>query len=208
MLEADSADGVLALSQRIAPRVEQLVASHAIDDVELPSRYLPSIATQLARQKKLPERAALSASLDEAMRDLPFQPGTFAPFLDDVEKARTLPPLTLDAFSKTPFGTRLQAMLTQRGQRWFGLATFSGVRDAHAIETFAGGEPGVHILDLKASSESLVAQYRLRILQALGIALVMLARRCRRRVARCRNAHGTSSRRCRWRRFSSSPCCA
>ncbi len=66
-------------------------------------------------------------------------------------------------------------MLTQRGQRWFGLATFSGVRDAHAIETFAGGEPGVHMLDLKASSESLVAQYRLRILQALGIALVMLA---------------------------------
>ena len=33
-------------------------------------------------------------SLDEAMRDLPFQPGTFAPFLDDVEKARALPPLT------------------------------------------------------------------------------------------------------------------
>ena len=185
VLEADSADGVLALSQRIAPRVEQLVASHAIDDVELPSRYLPSIATQLARQKKLPERAALSASLDEAMRDLPFQPGTFAPFLDDVEKARTLPPLTLDAFSKTPFGTRLQAMLTQRGQRWFGLATFSGVRDAHAIETFAGGEPGVHILDLKASSESLVAQYRLRILQALGHRARHARGRGRRCVARC-----------------------
>ncbi len=175
VLEADSADGVLALSERVAPTVEKLVASHAVDDVELPSRYLPSVATQLARQKRLPNRAALSASLDEAMRDLPFQPDTFAPFLDDVEKARSLSPITLDAFAKTPFGTRLQAMLTQRGQRWFGLATFSGVRDAHAVENFVSGESGVHVLDLKASSESLVAQYRLRILRALGIALVLLA---------------------------------
>jgi predicted exporter len=175
VLEADSADGVLALSERVAPKVEQLVASHAVDDVELPSRYLPSIAAQLTRQKKLPDRATLSASLDQAMRDLPFQPDTFARFLDDVENARALPPLTLDAFAKTPFGARLQAMLTQRGQRWFGLATFSGVRDAHAVETFTTDEPGVHVLDLKASSESLVAQYRLRILQALGIALILLA---------------------------------
>jgi predicted exporter len=175
VLEADSADGVLALSERVAPKVEQLVDSHAIDDIELPSRYLPSTATQLARQRKLPDRATLSASLEEAMRDVPFQRGTFAPFLDDVEKARTLPPLTAEAFAKSPFGARLQAMLTQRGQRWFGLATFSGVHDAHAIETFASGEPGVHVLDLKASSESLVAQYRLRILQALGFALVLLA---------------------------------
>jgi predicted exporter len=175
VLEADSADGVLALSERVAPKVNALVASHAVDDVELPSRYLPSAATQLARQQKLPDRATLSASLDEAMRDTPFQPNTFALFLDDVEKARTLPPLTADAFSKSPFGARLQAMLTQRGHRWFGLATFSGVHDAHAIETFASGDPNVHVLDLKASSESLVAQYRLRILQALGIALVLLA---------------------------------
>jgi predicted exporter len=175
VLEADSADGVLALSERVAPKVDALVASHAVDDVELPSRYLPSAATQLARQQKLPVRATLSASLDEAMRDTPFQPNTFAPFLDDVEKARTLPPLTADAFAKSPFGARLQAMLTQRGHRWFGLATFSGVHDAHAIETFASGDSNVHVLDLKASSESLVAQYRLRILQALGIALVLLA---------------------------------
>jgi len=33
----------------------------------------------------------------------------------------------------------------------------------------------VHVLDLKGASESLVAQYRSRILQALGIALLLLA---------------------------------
>ncbi len=175
VLEADSADGVLTLSERISPQVEKLISSHAVDDVELPSRYLPSKTTQLARQAKLPDRDALSKELDEAMRDLPFQAGVFAPFLDDVEKARTLQPLTVDQFEKSPFGARLQAMITRRGQRWFGIATFSGVHDAQTLQTLAQSAGDVHVLDLKAASESLVAQYRARILQALGIALLLLA---------------------------------
>ncbi len=175
VLEADSADGVLALSERISPQVDTLISSHAVDDVELPSRYLPSNAVQLARQAKLPDRAALSKTLDAAMRDLPFQSGAFSPFLDDVETARGLQPLTVEEFANSPFGARLQAMITQRGQRWFGVATFSGVHDAQALQTLAATTGNVHVLDLKAASESLVAQYRVRILQALGIALLLLA---------------------------------
>lgn len=175
VLEADSADGVLALSERISPQVEKLISSHAVDDVELPSRYLPSAATQAARQAKLPDRQTLSKALDEAMRDIPFQPDVFAPFLDDVEKARALHPLTVAEFEKSPFGARLQAMIAQRGQRWFGVATFSGVHDAQALQTLASADGQVHVLDLKGASESLIAQYRARILQALGIALLLLA---------------------------------
>ena len=66
-------------------------------------------------------------------------------------------------------------MITHRGQRWFGVATFSGVHDAQALQTLADSAGDVHVLDLKAASESLVAQYRVRILQALGIALLLLA---------------------------------
>ena len=175
VLEADSADGVLALSERISPQVEKLISSHAVDDVELPSRYLPSVATQRARQSKLPDRQTLTKNLDDALRDLPFQPDAFSPFLDDVEKARLLQPLSADVFAKSPFGARLQAMLTQRGQRWFGLATFSGVRDPSALQQLTDASGNVHILDLKGASESLVAQYRARILNALGIALILLA---------------------------------
>ncbi len=175
VLESDSADGVIALSEKIAPRVDALIASHAIDDVELPSRYLPSIATQRARQAKLPDRAELSKALDTASADLPFQKDVFDPFLADVETARGLSPLSVDAFEKSPFGARLQSMLTQRGQRWFGLATFSGVHDAAALQTLATPDGHAHILDLKGASESLVMQYRARILDALGVALILLA---------------------------------
>ena len=49
---ADSADAVLQLSERITARVDQWISTHAVDDVELPSRWLPSLETQRARQAR------------------------------------------------------------------------------------------------------------------------------------------------------------
>ena len=173
VLQAPTADGVLALSERISPHVDQWIAAHAVDDVELPSRWLPSLATQRARQQKLPDRATLSTSLDAALADTDFQPGLFAPFLDDVETARHLPLLTPADFARSPFGARLQAMLVQRDGHWLGLAALSGVHDAAAIA--ADSSDAIRLLDLKAATEALVAQYRTRILIALGVALALLA---------------------------------
>ena len=181
VLHAADPDQLLALSESIEPRLDALVATHALEAAELPNRYLPSTATQRARQAKLPDRATLAAALAEASRDLPFRADLFKPFLDDVETARTLPPLTAAEFARAPFGARLASMLVQRDDGWLALATLSGVHDSAAIEAFAqstaapskGG--AVRLLDLKAASESLVVAYRERILRALGIALVLLA---------------------------------
>lgn len=176
ILRADSADGVLALGESLEPRLAELVQNGALDAVELPNRYLPSLATQRARQSKLPDRAALESALAEAQRDLPFRADLFAPFVDDVERARALPPLTAAEFSTSPFGARLASMLVHRDDGWLGLATLSGVRDADALAAFAGSTNGrARLLDLKAASESLVAAYRERILHALGLALGLLA---------------------------------
>ncbi|HKE47740.1 MAG TPA: MMPL family transporter [Rhodanobacteraceae bacterium] len=176
VLQAPDADRVLTLSESIEPRLDALVAQKALDAFELPSRYLPSLETQRARQAKLPDRATLSAALAEAGRDLPFRADLFAPFLDDVDVARSLPPLTADEFSRNPLGARLASMLVHRGEGWLALATLSGVRDAAALEAFAATTNGaVRLLDLKGASESLVIAYRERILRALGIALALLA---------------------------------
>jgi predicted exporter len=174
VLKAPTADGVLALSERISAQVDKWISTRVVDDVELPSRWLPSLATQRARQVKLPDRATLANALDAALANGDFQPGLFAPFLDDVGTARRLPLLTPADFARTPFGALLQAMLLERDGYWLGLATLSGVHDASGIAAAdTGGE--VRLLDLKAASEALVAQYRTRILIALGVALVLLA---------------------------------
>ncbi|HET8942778.1 MAG TPA: MMPL family transporter, partial [Rudaea sp.] len=119
VLQSSNAQGVLKLSESIDPQVKQWISAAVVDDVELPSRYLPSIATQRARQAKLPDRTTLTAAVDTALAGLSFQPNLFAPFIDDVQAARRLAPLTPDQFERSPFGARLQAMLVQRGGRWF-----------------------------------------------------------------------------------------
>lgn len=175
VLRASSAEGVLALSERIAPRVQRLVASHAVDGFELPSRFLPSAATQKTRQVKLPDIAQLQTALQQAMEGLPFRAGVFAPFVADVEAARKLPPLTPEAFEQSPLGARLESMLVQQGDDWVGLGTLSGVNDPAAFDALTKATGGtVHLLDLKASTESLVMAYRHRILIALGIAALLL----------------------------------
>ena len=176
VLEADSADGVLALSERVADDVDGLVARGAVDAVELPGRYLPSLATQQLRQQRLPTRDVLAAALAQAQQELPFRADLFTPFLDDVERARTLEPLTPARFAASPLGARLGAMLVERGGRWLGLGTVVGLHDAAAFEALSASSQGqVRLLDLKGASESLVAAYRERILHAFAIAIVLLA---------------------------------
>jgi predicted exporter len=175
VLRAQRADGVLALSERVASRLDALVGRHALEGFELPSRYLPSAATQRARQAKLPDRPELQARLQQAMQGLPFRRVVFEPVVDDVEAARNVPPLTPARFEQSPLGARLEAMLVQQGGGWVGLGTLSGVQDPAAFAALANETHGaVHLLDLKVATESLIVGYRHRILVALGIAAVLL----------------------------------
>jgi predicted exporter len=175
VLRARSADAVLDLSERVAPKLDALVGRQALEGFELPSRYLPSVATQRARQAKLPDRPELQARLQQAMQGLPFRSGVFAPFVNDVETARNLPPLTPARFEESPLGARLEAMMMRQGDGWVGLGTLSGVNDPGAFAALAAQTRGaVHLLDLKVATESLIVAYRHRILIALGIAAALL----------------------------------
>jgi predicted exporter len=175
ILQAPTEQGVLALSETLQPKVDALVAKHAVDALDLPSRYLPTVALQLARQKKLPDQATLRHALGEALQGMPFRADLFQPFLDDVAVARQLPPLTPARYAQSPLGQRLAATLVQRDGHWLGLGTVSGVHDVTALRALGENTNGtVRLLDLKAASESLVVDYRTRILQALLAAAVLL----------------------------------
>ncbi|MET0330659.1 MAG: MMPL family transporter, partial [Dyella sp.] len=175
LLRAPTEQGVLALSERLEPQVPKLIAAHALDALELPSIYLPSLVTQQARQRKLPARAALEASLAVATQGLPFRQQLFQPFVDDVALARQLPLLTPQRYAQSPLGQRLAAMLLPYDGQWLGLATISGLHDPRALQRLAEASAGqLRLLDMKDAAESLVASYRKRILQALLVAGVLL----------------------------------
>ena len=64
-----------------------------------------------ARRAQLPDAATLRTALEAAQAGTAFRPGAFAPFLADVERARTLPPLTLERARATPLGPQIDALL-------------------------------------------------------------------------------------------------
>ncbi|MBL8299903.1 MAG: MMPL family transporter [Rhodanobacteraceae bacterium] len=175
VIEASTADAVLAASEKLEPRLVQLQRDGAIGGYELPSRYLPSAATQRLRQSQLPDAATLRNALASAQQGLPFKPGSFDSFLRDVDAARGLPPLSAERYFASPLGLRLRAQLQARDGHWIGLVNLSGVADREALVRFAAApDTTARLLDLKHASESLVAAYRTRVLYSLAVASVLL----------------------------------
>jgi predicted exporter len=191
VVEAPSADEVLRRTEALVPQLDAMVKNGDIESYDQVARYLPSIEVQKRRQAVLPDRATLEASLTEASKGLQFKPGLFEPFVDDVEKARTLPPLTAENLAGTPLELLVGGMLLHHGDQWSGLITFGGVNRSEGLEKIARESGGsITLLDLKDASEALVARQRVHILWSLAIAAVLLiltvfaALRSPRRVAR------------------------
>jgi predicted exporter len=173
-LPARSADDALAAAERLQPALDRLVATRALAGYDIASRYLPSVATQRARQARLPDAATLRAMLDDAVAASPFRGDAFAPFLADVETARQASPLTARDLAGTPLATSLSGLLLAGGDHATALVSLSGIADVAAVARVARAH-GAQLLDLKQASESLVVAYRDRVLLALALAAVLLA---------------------------------
>lgn len=166
-----SAEEVLRRLERLEPTLRAMVDSGAIRAYDTPARYLPSVATQRARQGALPEADRLARRLARATQGLPFRDGLFEPFLDDVARARAAPPVTPADLADTAWGLAVRSLLVEQDDGWVGLAPLSGVADqsAPADAVAALADPAVLALDLKAESDSMVRTYRQ---QALALALL------------------------------------
>ena len=164
---------VLQASERLRPALDALVGKDALESYDLAARYLPSAATQRARQQALPEAAALQSMLRAVVADSPFNADAFDPFLADIETARQAAPLTRAKLHDTPLAASVEGLLLSGSGHATALVSLSGLHDPAAVARVAT-EHGAQLLDLKAASESLVAAYRGRVLAALGVAAVLL----------------------------------
>ncbi|MCC4593729.1 hypothetical protein LL974_21580, partial [Xanthomonas campestris pv. cannae] len=104
----------------------------------------------------------------------PFRADAFAPFLADLQAARSAPLLTARDLHGTPLATPVGGLLLERPDRTTALVSLTGLRDPAQLARAVQGS-GAQLLDLKDASESLVAAYRGRVLAALGVAAVLLA---------------------------------
>lgn len=182
VLHATDIDAALSRSATLMPALDGLVQRGVIGSYDMAARYLPSVATQQERQRALPDASTLRQSLQEAQSGLPFKPGVFEPFLEAVERARTLQPLrpvnlVEGALADRALELRIGGLLRQSNASdgAIALISLSGLHDPAALTRWAESEPGVQLLDLKQTAQSLASAWRSRVLLAMGIAAVLLA---------------------------------
>lgn len=173
-------EAVLQSAEKVSEQLQPLVEKGVLAGFESPSRYLPSIATQKARQASLPA-AGLEKRLREALTDLPVRAEVLAPFLADVAAAKSRAPLQRADLDDTSLALAVDSLLFQRGSTWnavlpltapsgaqsSGLAT-EPIRAAIA----AAGQENALFVDLKAESDHLYSGY---LREALILSLAGLA---------------------------------
>ena len=171
-----SHEAVLERLERLEPALAQLVARGVVRGFDTPARYLPSSAAQRARQAALPEGPELARRLSTATATLPFRDGLFAPFLAEVERARTARPVDAKDLEGTVWGLAARALLVELEGRWVGLAPLTGLADASALAESVGAlrDPAVSLLDLKAESDAMVSAYRDQSLRLAGLGVLVI----------------------------------
>ena len=178
VLTADTEQAALDASDVLAARLTQLVREAALEGFDSPSRYLPALATQKARQAAIPDEATLRHNLRVAMQGLPFKPDLFEPFVADAERSRQQPPIGRDDLRGTRLALKVESLLVRRGEHWAAMLPLRGVHDVRAIERAVSGLPQASavVLDVKSASDELYRNYRGEIVRnaALGAAAIVL----------------------------------
>jgi predicted exporter len=176
VIPAASEQAALEGAEKVGAQLQPLVDRGVLGGFESPARYLPSDATQRARVASLPVRDVLTARLSKAIRNQPVdvRPAAFAPFLADVEAARTQPLVTRADLKGTSMALAVDALLTQRNGQWnamLALRAPSNAQGARAANTPSldaspvsdavarANVPGALFVDMKAEADRLYVNY-------------------------------------------------
>lgn len=173
VVSGTSLEEVLRGAERVAAPLQALIDQHVIGQFDSPADFLPSEATQQARRDALPDAAQLHARLHEATTGLDLDADRLTPFVDDVEKARRAPLLNVADLRDSSLAAGFNSLVLHRGNRWTALlplhaaarpaapqGTLPDIDAARvAAALAAAGLSDTHLLDLKAETDALYANY-------------------------------------------------
>jgi len=156
-------ESVLHAAERVSTLLQTLVEQGELAGFETPSRYLPSLATQRARQESLPARPVLETRLALAVQGLPVREHLFTPFLDDADAARSQPLLQASDLQQTSMAMAVDALLIQQHGQWRALLPLTAPEgvdiNAAPIRAALSAMPDVLFVDMKAESDRLYSGY-------------------------------------------------
>jgi predicted exporter len=177
VVKARDEEGALLAAETVGEALRVAMGKRQLAGFDGPATYLPSRWKQAVRQTALPVPGELRANLQKALVGLPFRPGTFEPFLKDVEAARTGPLLDRSRLDNTQLALKVDTLLARREEGWVAVLPLRGVTDAPALIRMLAALPRVEavLLDLRGESERLYADYRREALEhsLLGAAAIV-----------------------------------
>ena len=201
VVAAADEERALQASERVVAALAPLVADGTLAGVEAPSRYLPSRATQRARQAALPDDATLRAAFAAALASSPFVKTGFDGFFADVARERAGPLLTRADLDGTSLGPAVRALLSERSsgpdgapRGWTAVVALRSPPDdatpggadvaprtrvaaalAPLVGSTAAGAPVVRLIDIKAETQALYAGYLAEAVRMAGLGAVAIA---------------------------------
>ena len=158
-------ESVLRTAEQVSTVLQAQVDQGALAKFETPSRYLPSLETQRARQASLPDPSILSARLAAAVQGLPISAQRLQPFVDDVANARQQALLKASDLERTSMAMAVDALLIRQGAHWRALLPLTAIPganiDADRIRSAlqASSLAQVLFVDLKVESDQLYSGY-------------------------------------------------
>jgi len=173
-------ESVLRGAERASRALEPLIDEKVIGGFDSPAAYLPSLATQAARRASLPERSVLRDSLAQATAGLAIRGEQLAPFLEDVDSARSGALITPEDLRGTSLAAGFGALILRQRDRWNALLPLHAARaDAPDIELArvrqalgGDGSTDAQLLNLKSESDALYTSY---LHEAIRLSLAGLA---------------------------------
>lgn len=163
VVSGTSQEAVLRVSERVSALLQTQVEQGELAGFESPSRYLPSTATQRARQDSLPPGPLLETRLAQAVQGLPVRAPLFTPFLADAAAARSQPLLQASDLQQTSMAMAVDALLIQQRGQWRALLPLTAPEgmsiNAEHMRAVLSALPGVLFVDMKAESDRLYSGY-------------------------------------------------
>lgn len=165
---------VLIRQEELRPALIAAQENGAIASFQMAADLLPSIATQRARQRLLPDSPELMARLMAPSAVLGIDIAVLVPFIEDVETQRHRDPLRARDLLPSPLAWRLEPFLRKERNQVTGLVLLGSPVDVGAMEALADSAgPEVFFLDLRLQVSRLLEDYRRSAIRWLVVGAVV-----------------------------------
>ncbi len=175
-------EAVLERTETVAARLDEPLRAGTLSGYQHITQLLPSRATQLRRLAAVRDFVAAGGTdsdtaFGRAANNLNFTQDAFHPFRESAVKASaSQEPITLNMLMEDKdLSAFVDAHLYETNGVWKSLVFLRGMTSPHAVAEVLDDLENAELIDLKAASISLMANFRDRLLGVLGVALAVVA---------------------------------